>query len=472
MSGLNFLSVDEITAGLRAGKFQVIDIVQAHLKNISRLEPQLKAFTHLNEPRALAQARQADAARHAGEAVGALHGVPVTVKSCIDVAGWPCPAGSQLRRDNIPATDAPLVARLRSAGAILLGNTNTPENLMHYETDNALRGASGNRTSNPWNIAHSAGGSSGGEAAAIAAGCSVAGVGSDGGGSIRVPAHFCGICGLKPTPGRIPGTRHFPPSAGAFPWLGVVGPMARSVADVRALFEVLSGPDTGDTLSSPVVARVFRSEDLRGMRIGLLENSGLGAHTPETDAAVQKAGRLLAARGFSVELFQLGELSRALELWWFFFGRMVAHLFRAGIGAREEPQLSAQFREYLAVAGADPMPTVDDLLGACTERDGLRTDILRKMGDVPVLLSPVAAAPAFRHGEGTWRGANGYRETMRASQWLNLVGFPGISVPMAFSAAGLPIGVQLVGRPYEEELLLEVAGILEEGRGEWPAPNI
>jgi len=344
--------------------------------------------------------------------------------------------------------------------------------LMHYETDNALRGASGNRTSNPWNVAHSAGGSSGGEAAVIAAGCSVAGVGSDGGGSIRVPAHFCGICGLKPTPGRIPGTGHFPPSAGAFPWLGVVGPMARSVADIRALFEVLHGPDTRDTLSSPAVARVFHSTDLRGMRIGLLQDSGLGAHTPETDAAVQKAGALLASRGFSVEPFPLSELSRALQLWWFFFGPMVAHLFRAAIGAREAPQLSAQFREYLAMAGADPVPTMNDLLGACSERDRLRTDILRKMGELPVLLSAVSAGPAFRHGAGTWRGATGYRETMRASQWLNLVGFPGISVPMAFSGEGLPIGVQLVGRPYEEELLLEVAGVLEEERGGWPAPKI
>ncbi|MGA2420333.1 MAG: amidase [Candidatus Acidiferrum sp.] len=472
MSGLNFLSITEITAGLRAGQFQIIDIVQAHLNNIARLAPQLNAFTHLDESGAAAQALKADTARRAGEAVGPLHGVPVTVKSCIDVAGWPCPAGSQLRRDNVPTADARLVSRLKSAGATLLGNTNTPENLMHYETDNALRGRESNRTSNPWNVAHSAGGSSGGEAAAIAAGCSVAGIGSDGGGSIRVPAHFCGICGLKPTPGRIPGTGHFPPSAGAFPWLGVVGPMARTVADVRAMFEVLRGPDAGDTLSSPVVPSVFRSADLHGMRIGLLENSGLGAHTPETNAALQKAAGLLAPRGFNVEPFQLSELSRALELWWFFFGPMIAHLFRAGIGAREEPQLSAQFREYLAVAGADPVPTVDDLLGTCSERDRLRTDILRKMRDVPVLLSPVSSAPAFRHGEGTWRGATGYRETMRASQWLNLLGFPAISVPMAFSAAGLPIGVQLIGRPYEEELLLEIASILEEERGGWPAPKI
>src|SRR5271163_3611448 len=292
MRALNFLSIAEIARGLRAKKFQARNVVEAYLKNIARIEPQLNAFTHLDEPGAIAQAHAADAARQSGEQLGPLHGVPITLKSSVDVAGWPCPAGSRLRANYVPTSDAPLVARLKSSGAILLGNTNTPENLMAYESDNALRGASGNRTSNPWDLAHSAGGSSGGEAAAIASGCSVAGIGSDGGGSIRVPAHFCGICGLKPTPGRIPGTGHFPPGEGAFSWLGVVGPVARSVADIRALFEVLHGPDTRDTLSSPAVARVFHSTDLRGMRIGLLQDSGLGAHTPETDAAVQKAGAL------------------------------------------------------------------------------------------------------------------------------------------------------------------------------------
>jgi Asp-tRNA(Asn)/Glu-tRNA(Gln) amidotransferase A subunit family amidase len=484
MPALNFLSIAEITSGLRANKFQAVEVVEAHLKKIALLQPRINAFTHLafthlNELDAMAQAREADAARRSGATLGPLHGVPITLKSSIDVAGWPCPAGSQLRRDHMPTADAPLVARLKSAGAILLGNTNTPEYLMAYESDNALRGANGNRTSNPWNLAHSAGGSSGGEAAAIAAGCSTGGVGSDGGGSIRVPAHFCGICGLKPTPGRIPATGHFPPSDGAFPWLGVVGPMARTVADVRALFEVLQGPDPGDALSAPVTPREFSSADLRGMRIGLLESTALGAHTPETAVAIQKTATVLAARGFNIEPCQIGELPHALELWWFFFGPMVAHLFRASISVQEEPQLSQQlgpqlspqFREYLSVAGAGPAPTLDQLLTACTARDQVRAAILRQMEDVGVLLSPVSAAPAFRHGKGTWHGPGGYRETMRASQWLNLVGFPGISVPVAFSTAGLPIGVQLIGRPHEEELLLEIAAAIEEDRGVWPEPT-
>src|SRR5207237_7230874 len=221
------------------------------------------------------QARAAEAAVSQNQPLGPLHGVPLTIKSCIDVAGWPCPAGSLLRKDYVPRSDAPLVARLKAAGAILLGNTNTPEFLMAYETNNLLTG----KTSNPWNLAYSSGGSSGGEAAAIAAGCSMGGVGSDGGGSIRVPAHFCGICGLKPTPGRIPATGHFPASAGAFSWLGVVGPMARTVSDVRVLFESMAGPDAGDALSARVPVREIGDTELKGLRVGILESAALGRAT-------------------------------------------------------------------------------------------------------------------------------------------------------------------------------------------------
>ena len=181
--------------------------------------------------------------------------MPITIKGNIDVAGLPCPAGSLLRKDYVPEQDAPLVARLRAAGAIILGNTNTPgipDGLRERQSARpekpAIRGISRELP----------GGSSGGEAAAIASGCSFGGVGSDGGGSIRVPAHFSGICGLKPTPGRMPSTGHFPPGAGALSWLGVVGPMARTIADVRALFEVMAGPDPGDALSAPVPLRTSR----------------------------------------------------------------------------------------------------------------------------------------------------------------------------------------------------------------------
>jgi Asp-tRNA(Asn)/Glu-tRNA(Gln) amidotransferase A subunit family amidase len=460
-------TISEVARDIRSKKLSPAELVESHLGRIASLEPKLQAFAYLDADGARARARAAETAVSRGELRSALHGVPLTVKSSIDVAGWPCPAGSLLRKDYVARTDAPLVARLKSAGAVLLGNTNTPEFLMAYETDNLLTG----KTSNPWNLRCSAGGSSGGEAAAIAAGCSMGGVGSDGGGSIRVPAHFCGICGLKPTPGRIPITGHFPSAAGAFGWIGVVGPMARTIADVRALFEVMAGPDAGDALSAPVPVRSYFEKDLRSTRIGVLESSALGNATTETRAAVDGAAKMLSNHGFAVEPFELHGLDRALELWWFFFGPVIAHLLNANLSGHQS-QLSPMLCEYLSQAASSNPVSLDWFLQACAERDLLRETILRQMDSVPILLSPVSSAPAFRHGEGNYSPGTGYLDTMRFSQWLNLTGFPGAAVPISFSNEGLPIGVQIIGRPFEEELVLAVAEALERCRGPWQPPPL
>lgn len=467
MNPLFYSTIAEITVGIRSRKISLTEVVEAHLQRISSCQPKLNAFVHLDAEGARRQARAAESSLLRGEPYGLLHGVPITLKSCIDAAGWPCPAGSLLRKDYVPNQDAALVSRLKAAGAILLGNTNTPEFLMAYESDNRLTG----KTSNPWNLAYSAGGSSGGEAAAIAAGCSAGGVGSDGGGSIRVPAHFCGICGLKPTPGRIPATGHFPPGAGAFGWIGVVGPMARTIADVRALFQVMAGPDPGDALSAPISFRSYRQSELRGLPVGILESPALGSATPETRNAVERAAKSLAERGFNVEPFRLDELDHALDLWWFFFGPVIAHLFRQST-AGSEAQLSPMLREYLSEATSKDPISLDHFLQACAERDLLRSRILHQLHDVPILLSPVSSGPAFRHGEGNYRPGTGYRDTMRYSQWLNLAGFPGASVPVGHSNEGLPIGVQVIGRPYEDELVLAVAEAIEQSRGPWQPPML
>jgi Asp-tRNA(Asn)/Glu-tRNA(Gln) amidotransferase A subunit family amidase len=469
MDKIIFGTIAEIAAGIRAKKCSPMEVVDAHLERIAALHPKLNAFVHLDREGARKQARAAEAAVMRGDGVGPLHGVPLTIKSCIDAAGWPIPAGSVLRKDYVAQTDAPLVARLRAAGAILLGNTNTPEYLMAYETDNLLSG----KTSNPWNLERSAGGSSGGEGAAIAAGCSAGGVGSDGGGSIRVPAHFCGICGLKPTPGRVPATGHFPDGGGAFGWIGVVGPMARTVADVGALFEVMVGPDPGDALSAPVPVRAVSEKDVRGLRVGVLESDALGQAMPETTVAVERAAKLLGEQGFKVATKRLNGLERAIQLWWYFFGPVIGHLIRDGAVGLEE-SLSPMLREYVALATAEISMEFETFLMACGERDSLRAAILRQMEEVTILLSPVSSGPAFRHGEGNWRSGEkeNYRDTMRFSQWLNLTGFPGVAVPMGMSRGGLPIGIQVIGRPYEEELVLTVAVAIERGRGAWQAPNI
>ena len=251
MTDLTFLPAVVMAQQIREKKISAVELVNAHLAKIDRLNPKLNAFVHVDPERVRRESHDADAALNGGKPLGPLHGVPISIKSSLDVAGLRCEAGTRLRAGHIATQDAPLVVRLRNAGAIVLGVTNTPELLMAWETDNVLYG----RTNSPWDLERTPGGSSGGEAAAIAAGMSPGGVGSDGGGSIRVPAHFSGICGLKPTPGRIPATGHFPASGGPFALIGVVGPMARTVADVKVMFEVMQGPDDGDTCAAPVRLR-------------------------------------------------------------------------------------------------------------------------------------------------------------------------------------------------------------------------
>jgi Asp-tRNA(Asn)/Glu-tRNA(Gln) amidotransferase A subunit family amidase len=469
MAHLFYSTISETLEKFRRQEISPVKLVADHLDRIRQVQPQLNPFVHIDAESARARARDSESRIARGDKPRPLEGIPLTIKSCIDVAGWPCPAGSLLRKDYIPVANATLVSRLEEAGAILLGNTNAPEFLMAYETDNRLTG----KTSNPWNPAYSAGGSSGGEAAAIASGCSMGGVGSDGGGSIRAPAHFCGICGLKPTPGRIPTTGHYPPGTGAFSWIGVVGPMARTIADLRALFAVMCGPDPGDALSAPVPLREIATTDLRGLRIGILENAELGRATPETLSTLRYAAQLLCDLNHRVEPFKLEKLDQALDLWWFFFGPVIADLFRQSTSGKES-QLSPIFLAYLEAAQAESKVTFESFQKACVDRDLVRASLLRQLGEVPILLSAVSTAPAFKHGAGSYRRGDphNYRDTMRFCQWLNLAGFPGLSLPMGKSPEGLPINIQLIARPYEEELLLAVAAQLEHARGPWQSPRV
>ncbi|PYQ42102.1 MAG: hypothetical protein DMG99_09585 [Acidobacteria bacterium] len=253
MTDLTFLTATTMVAQIREKKLSPVELTEAH-----------------HPERVEREAREAQSAIAEGRVLGPLHGVPISIKSSIDVAGMRIESGTRLRAGAVAANDAPLVQRLRRAGAIILGVTNTPELLMAWETDNLLYG----RTNSSWDVERTPGGSSGGEAAAIASGMSAAGVGSDGGGSIRVPAHFSGICGLKPTPGRLPSTGHFPASGGPFAFLGVVGPMARTVGDLKVLFEVMQGPDDGDTCAAPVPVTWPADHELMRRKIGYFEDDG------------------------------------------------------------------------------------------------------------------------------------------------------------------------------------------------------
>lgn len=470
MNDLTLLPAFEMAERLRQKKISPVELADAHFVRIARLNPQLNAYIVLDQERARRDAQALESELAHGRLRGPLHGIPVSIKSSIETAGMPWEAGTRLRAGTIAAKDAVLVSRLRQAGAIVLGVTNTPELLMAWETDNLLYG----RTNNPWDLTRTAGGSSGGEAAAIAAGMCAGGIGSDGGGSIRVPAHFSGICGLKPTPGRIPATGHFPISSGPFALLGVVGPMARTVSDLQTLFEVMAGPDDGDPSSAPVPLRPIARDDLKSIRIGYFEDDGRTPVTPETRAAVQTAGRALGRAGFEVVPFRPEGLETARQLWWKFFGiagGMVLGPFTKG----HESELSPILKEFLGWSAAEPPHSGHTLLDTWLQRDELRAQILAQMRRFPILLCPAAAIPAFHHGERSWivEGKTvKYLDAWSYAEWFNLLGTPAAVVPVTQSPEGLPIGVQIVGRPWEEELVLAIAREVERECGGYRPPPI
>jgi amidase len=470
MSELTFLSAVNMARQIREKKISPVELAEAHLAKITRLNPKLNAFVHVDLERVRSEARDAEAAVMRGETLGPLHGVPISIKSSLDVAGLRCEAGTRLQAGHVATEDAPLVARLRRAGAIMLGVTNTPELLMAWETDNLLYG----RTNSPWNLERTAGGSSGGEAAAIAAGMSAGGVGSDGGGSIRVPAHFCGICGLKPTPGRVPATGHFPAAGGPFALIGVVGPMARTVGDVRALFEVMQGPDDGDACAALVLLRWPTDDEIKQLKVGYFEDDGRTPVTSETRAAVRTAAKALQDAGFQVEPFRPEGLEEARVLWKKFFVAAGGMLIRPMFHGRE-PDLSPILKQFLEWSAAEPPLTGGVLLEAWIGRDLLRTRFLAQMRKYPILLCPAAAIPAFRHGERSWTIEGKtveYFDAWSYAEWFNLLGNPTAVVPISHSAEGLPIGVQIVGRPWQEEQVLGVAAALERECGAWKIPPI
>ncbi len=478
MASSTLLCAREIAAQIRRKAVSPVEVARAHLDRIERLNPKLNAFVDYQPEAVLAQARAAEKAilrrdNKDKDKLGPLHGVPVSIKSSIDVAGHRCEAGTRLRAGHIASEDAPLVVRLRAAGAVILGVTNTPELLMAWESDNLLYG----RTNNPWDLARTAGGSSGGEAAAIAAGLSAGGVGSDGGGSIRVPAHFCGICGLKPTPGRIPSTGHFPKSGGPFALIGVVGPMARTVEDVRTLFEVMAGADDGDPCAAPVEVREIDDAAVRGVNIGFFEDDGRTPVTEETRSAVRRAASLLSGSGFHVESFRPEGLEETRQLWWEFFGTAGGMILEPMLRGHES-ELSPILREFQTWTKAVPARLTasqpgESLLAVWLGRDEVREKILLQVRKHPVLICPTAAIPAFLHGEREWQVEGKtvkYLDAWSYCEWFNLLGFPAAVVPIGYSDQGLPIGVQIVGRPWEEEVVLAVAAKLERERGPWLAP--
>jgi Asp-tRNA(Asn)/Glu-tRNA(Gln) amidotransferase A subunit family amidase len=468
MNALHFESASSMARMVAEKQISPLELIAAHLARIERLNPTLNAITYLDAEGALAQARAAEEAVGRGEELGPLHGVPITIKSSIDVKGMKCECGSKLRQGHVSQRDATLVVKLREAGAIILGTTNVPDLLMAYESDNLLYG----RTNSPWDLERTPGGSSGGESAAIAAGLSAAGFGSDGGGSVRVPAHFSGIYGLKPTPGVIPRTGHWPACLGPSAFLGLVGPMARSAEDLELLLRLTADTEYHDPNSAPVPVAPPSEAELLGARIGWFTDNGIVPVTPETEAAVGRAAKLLSGAGFSVEPYQPSGVETAHEVWWTLFGVAGATLVKP-LAAGREDELHPVTRELLAGDAESSAMTYEAFLGAWVARDRLRSKLLGQMETYRVLLSPVAAVPAFRHGERCWRVGDTdvpYSKAFSYSTIYNLLGNPAVAAPVGRSPDGMPIGVQIIGRPYEDALVVAVARKLEEAMGGWQAP--
>lgn len=441
-------------------------MAKAHLERIDRLNPALNAIVTI-APDVIDRARQAEASLMHGDTPGPLHGLPITIKDTIETADLRSTSGSMLRTEFVPRVDAPSVARLRSAGAIILGKTNAAEMAMDYTADNPVFG----RTNNPYDTSRTPGGSSGGEAVAIATCMSAVGLGSDLAGSIRIPAHFCGITGLKPTTGTVPGAGQFPPSIGPYSLGAAIGPMARRVEDLRLMFRALCektspGSPATDSLLS-------RRTAMRGWRVAWYSDDDVAPVTEETSHAVAWAAGALNDAGLICEQRRPPGIERGYELWLKLFSRASVVQLRDVYRGREEE--GGDFvRWRLATADDSPTATLDEYISAWMERDRLRLVLDQWMSEVPLLVVPVGATPALKHGATRITIGGTTLSAFRAfsySQTFNVFDLPSVSVPAGVSSEGLPIGVQIVGRPFEEDAVLAAAAIVEEALGGWKLPN-
>ena len=448
-------SATELVALIRARAVSPVEVAEAQLRLIDRLNPSLNAIVTIAED-VIARARTAEKALMSGEELGPLHGLPITVKDTIDTAGLRTTSGSRLREDHVPEKDADAVARLKQAGAIILGKTNTPEMAIPYETDSLIFG----RTNNPYDPLRTAGGSSGGEAAAIAAHLSAAGLGSDLSGSIRVPAHFCGIAGLKPTTGAIPMDGHVPQATSTLALGASIGPMARNVDDLGLLFSVMADQET-----------VLSERAAKRTAVAFYTDDKTAPVTRETMLGVHAAADALANAGYDVREERPPAVSEGSRLWIELFSNPAAEQLREFYRGKEE-LAGALVRSMLGnrqpPSFEQKIKNAERLAKAIVERERLRERLLQWMKQTPLILAPVGATPAFEHGDLRVDIGGESISIFRAfsySQTFNVFGLPAVSVPAGRSATGLPIGVQIVGPPFAEQTVLAAARAIEGSTG-------
>ena len=461
MAELTSCSAGELAEMIRTGQASSADVVDAHLARIEAVGPALNAVVASRAARAREEAKEADRALLRDGPQGPLHGVPVTIKDCFSVAGVRSVVGTTGWAGRVATEDDVTVARLRAAGAIVLGVTNCPELLLAYESDNLVYG----RTANPYDPDRTCGGSSGGEAAIIAAGGSALGLGSDSAGSIRVPAHFCGVAALKPTSGRVPLTSTAYPVAGLASRFRGVSPIARRVGDLAVALPVLAGPDGRDPWAVPVTVGDPGSVGIPGLRVTTYADNGIAPPTPETAAAVTRAAAALDAQGAVVTEARPPGVEEAGMIFdrWGADGGAGIHRILDQAGTKEVSPLLAGF---VAVISRRAITTAE-LTALMVRWDVWRGEMTAFLGAYDLIVAPVAATPALSHGT-----TLDHLDAFSYSWTYNLTGWPVVVVRAGTSPEGLPIGVQLVAAPWREDVALAAGAVVEAATGGWLSPPL
>jgi aspartyl-tRNA(Asn)/glutamyl-tRNA(Gln) amidotransferase subunit A len=461
---LTRLSAIELAAMIQSRKVSAVEVTQAFLTRIERHNPSLNAFVTMHSEEALCDAQKAEEALMSGQQVGPLHGVPLHVKDILFVAGSRTTFGSKLTESNVTSADCPAVERLRKAGMILVGRTNTPEHGWKGVTDNRVFGI----TRNPWNVALTPGGSSGGAAAAVAAGMGPIGLGTDGGGSLRIPASFCGVFGFKPSFGRVP---NWPGSASAM--LRHVGTITRTVADMAASLDMLAGPDPRDLLSLPQTSERYLSnldEGIRRQRIAYSPNLGYAQVDPEVLAICDRSAARFAEAGAIVERVQL-DWRDSYDVWSvFFYGAAAATLEKAleSQGDLLDPGLRQAVEKGLRLRGTD-------FANALAARHDFWERVRRHYEHFDLVLCPTLPVPPFAVGQDDANPIGG--QVLGPVQWtqftypFNLTGQPAASVPAGWTQSGLPVGLQIIGNRHADLVVLQASRAWEQIQpwsSKWP----